>query len=83
MHGLQDWLGIGHIEPAALWGLFVAFATSVMQVRHMTVQHTLFNTGPSLAVACCSCTMICGTTAPTLHRRVRGQHLHIRWQEAE
>ena len=81
MHGLQDWLGIGHIEPAALWGLFLAFATSIMQVRLTTGQDTPISTVPSLAVACCRCTMTCGTTAPTLHRTVRGQHLHDLWQE--
>ena len=29
---LQDWLGVGHMSPAALWGLFFAYVFTVMQV---------------------------------------------------
>lgn len=36
----KDWLGIGHIEPAALWGLFLAFATSIMQMHYDLWYHS-------------------------------------------
>ncbi len=29
----QDWLGLGRVEPLALWALFLAFACAVLQVR--------------------------------------------------
>lgn len=29
----QDWLGVGRVEPFALWTLFLAFACTVIQVR--------------------------------------------------
>jgi hypothetical protein len=28
----QDWLGLSYVDPAALFALFFAFATSVIQV---------------------------------------------------
>ena len=30
---LQDWIGLGRVEPAALWLLFLSFAASVLQVH--------------------------------------------------
>jgi hypothetical protein len=39
--GQQDWLGYGHVDNPALWALFFAFATSVLQVS-TTTQSKLF-----------------------------------------
>ena len=47
----------------------------------MTVQPTPNNAVPSSAGACCRCITMFGTTAPNLHKRVRGQLLYALWQD--
>ncbi|CAL8464921.1 g4456 [Coccomyxa elongata] len=37
---VKDWLGYGHIDSAALWALFFAFAATVLQVHHDLWHHS-------------------------------------------
>lgn len=34
--GAQEWLGLEHVERLAIWMLFLAWATSVVQARRVT-----------------------------------------------